>query len=260
MKVIPPFVYEPHFQNRGCFIYFKEQGPRLLSAETNAQVQGEEAVLLNCGSHFLEILKEKENEEIHTIVIHMYPEILKNLYIEELPSIIERHTSNKRSEVIASKDVISKFVESLEFYFQNPSLVNDDLLELKIKELILLLIQSKNVNSILDLISDLYSPKTVQLKEVVQLHLFSNLKVNQLAKLCNLGLSTFKREFKKEYNDTPTNYIIGKKIEKAKKLLKTTNMLISEVGYEVGFSDQLYFTRIFKKRTGSNPSNYRAHS
>ena len=75
---------------------------------------------------------------------------------------------------------MSKFIDSLEFYFQNPSLVNNDLLELKIKELILLLIQSKNVNSILELVVDLYSTNTVQVKEVIEIHLFSKLKLEEL--------------------------------------------------------------------------------
>ncbi len=260
VKIRPPFRYETIFQNSGCFIYFKEQGPILLSSENNVRVKSNEAVLLKCGNHFLDLLREKENGEVEVIVVHLFPEVLKKLYIGELPSVIEKQSKNKRSQVVASSDVIAKFIDSLEFYFQNPSLVNNDLLELKIKELILLLVQSNNVNSILELIADLYTPKTVLLKEVIELHLFSNLKLEQLAKLCNQSLSSFKREFKKEFNDSPTNYIIGKKVEKAQELLKLTKLSINEIAYEVGFQDQLYFTRLFKKRTGMTPSNFRVKS
>ena len=257
IRIRTPFRYETTFQNSGCFIYFKEQGPKLLSSENNVQIKEKEAVLLKCGNHFLDLLRKRDTDEVEVIVIHLFPEVLKKLYISELPAIIEKQTDNKRSQVVASSDVIARFIDSLEFYFQNPSLVNNDLLELKIKELILLLVQSKNMNSILELIADLYSPKTVQLKEIIELHLFSNLKLEQLAKLCNQSLSSFKREFKKEFNDSPTNYIIGKKIEKAKKLLSMTKWSINEIAYEVGFQDQLYFTRLFKKRTGTTPSNFR---
>ncbi|MFK7906648.1 MAG: helix-turn-helix domain-containing protein [Chitinophagales bacterium] len=216
-----------------------------------------EAVLLKCGSHFLDLLRETENNQIEVIVVHLYPKVLKKLYIGELPDIIEKQSNRKQSQVVASSDVIAKFIDSLEFYFQNPSLVNNDLLELKIKELILLLVQSKNVNSILELVADLYSTKTVHLKEVVELHLYSNLNRSQLAKLCNLSLSSFKREFKKEFNDSPNNYITGKRLEKAKELLIITDLPISEIAYEVGFQDPLYFTRLFKKNMDITPSNYR---
>lgn len=257
MKIRTPFRYGAIFQNSGCFIYFKEKGPKLLSSEENIQVEGQEAILLKCGNHFLDLLREADDEQVEVIVFHLFPEVLKKLYLGELPSIIERKTANKQSQVVASSDVIARFIDSLEFYFQNPSLVNDDLLELKIKELLLLLVQSKNVHSILELVADLYSTKTVHLKKVIELHLFSNLKLEQLAKLCNLSLSSFKREFKKEFNNSPTTYIIGKKIEKAKELLQMTDLPISEVAYEIGFQDQLYFARLFKRKTGTTPSNFR---
>ncbi len=183
-----PLKYEATFQNRGCFIYFKERGPQLLSPEDKIQLQPNEAVLLKCGHHFLELLKQSQDEEIEVIVIHLYPDLLKKLFIKELPELLAKRSQRKQSEVVASSDVISKFIESLEFYFQNPDLVNDDLLELKIKELILLLLQSKNIDSVEELMSDLYSSKAIQLKEVINLHLYSNLNVEELAKLCAMSL------------------------------------------------------------------------
>lgn len=257
IKIQLPFQYEAVFQNSGCFIYFKGKSPRLLSSESNLQIQSQEAILLKCGNHFLDLMRETDDEQLEVIVFHLYPEILKKLYIQELPAIINGQSDNNRSQVIASSHVIAKFIDSLEFYFQNPSLVNDDLLELKIKELILLLLQSKQVDSVLELITELYSSKKIQIKEVVELHLFSNLKLDQLAKLCNLSLSSFKREFKKEFDDSPNNYMVGKKLEKAQKLLTLTDLSIAEIAYEIGFQDPLYFARVFKKKLNISPSNYR---
>jgi len=256
-KIRAPFRYEAIFQNSGCFIYFKERGPRLLTPKESTQLQGNEAVLLKCGNHFLDILRETDNDLIEVTVIHLFPDLLKKLYTGDVSKIVSQHSTNS-SPVVASSDVIEKFIESLDFYFQNPSLVNNDLLELKIKELILLLVQSKNINSILELIADLYSSDTVQLREVVNLHLFSNLKIDQLAKLCNLSLSSFKREFKKHFDNSPTNYINEKRLEKAQELLTSTNLSIGEIAYEIGFHDSLYFTRRFKKRFGVPPTTYRS--
>ena len=180
MEIIAPFRYEVMFQNRGCFIYFKERGPKLLSAEVNEQAKSNEAVLLKCGNHFVDLLKDTEDAQVNkveVIAIHLLPEVLKKLYTGEIPALIEKQNNSKSSQVVVSSDVIAKFIESLEFYFQNPSLVNDDLLELKIRELILLLVQSKNINSVLELVADLYNTNTTNIREVVELHLFSNLKL-----------------------------------------------------------------------------------
>ncbi|CAN0605842.1 unnamed protein product, partial [Ectocarpus sp. 12 AP-2014] len=140
----------------------------------------------------------------------------------------------------------------------NPSLVNNDLLELKVKELLLLLIQTSYIDSVQELITDLYSTKTIKLNEVVALHTFSNLSVNELAKLCNMSLSSFKRAFKTFFNDSPNNYINTKKIEKAKELLQVSELNISDIAYEIGFNDPQYFTRLFKKRIGLSPSEFRS--
>ena len=258
IKMATPFKYEAIFENNGCFIYFKDRAPRLMSAEQNVQVNSQEAVLLKCGNHFMEILKQTDEEEVEAMIIHLYPELLKKLYANELPKNIQINECRVHSEVVVSKEVISKFVESLEFYFVNPTLINNDLLELKIKELILLLIQSKNVCSIQELISDLYSTQSVQLKTVIELHRYSNLNQEELAKLCNLSVSSFKREFKKVFNDTPNNHITDLKLKRAKELLSITEMPISEIAYGVGFNDPLYFTRTFKKKIGSSPSEYRS--
>ncbi len=257
IKIGTPFKYEAIFKNSGCFIYFKDRAPKLLSADQNVQVNSQEAVLLKCGNHFLELLKQTDEEEVEAMIVHLYPEILKKLYAKELPTILDTNNCNEQSEVVVSKEVISRFIESLEFYFQNPVLINDDLLELKIKELILLLIQSKNVCSIQELISDLYATRSVQVKKVVDLHRYSNLGVNELAKLCNLSLSSFKREFTRVFNDSPNSYMTDQKLNRAMELLRVTEMPISEIAYGVGFNDPLYFTRIFKKKIGDSPSVYR---
>lgn len=257
IKIKTPFKYEGTFQNSGCFIYFKDKAPRLLSAEKNTEIKNQEAVLLKCGTHFLNLLQQKDDEIVEVIIVHLYPEILKKLYVGELPALIEKRNYTQQSGIVAPNDIIAKFIDSLEFYFKNPELVSSDLIELKIKELILLLVQTKNVSSILELVSDLYSTRTIHLKNMIELHLFSNLSVEELAKLSNLSLSSFKREFKAEFDDTPTNYINIKKVEKAKELLRITQMQISEIAYEVGFNDSLYFTRLFKKKTGISPTGYR---
>lgn len=257
MKVSTPLKYKAIFQDRGCFIYFKNGNTKLLSSEHNTEIKGKEAILLKCGSNFLEILQKNNTEELETIIIHLFPELLKAIYKNEIPTSIINRTNSNQSLKISSNDLITKFIDSLEFYFDNPALVNNDLLELKVKELLLLLIQTNYINSVQELIADLYSAKTIKLNEVVALHAFSNLSVNELAKLCNMSLSSFKRSFKTFFNDSPNNYINTKKINKAKELLQVSELNISEIAYKTGFNDPLYFTRLFKKRIGLSPSEFR---
>ena len=64
------------------------------------------------------------------------------------------------------------------------------------------------------------------------------------------------RLFKKYYGQTPKQYLIEKRVEQAKKLLKQ-GMAVRDVCFEVGFESPCSFSTLFKKRTGCSPAEYR---
>ncbi|MEO9476793.1 MAG: AraC family transcriptional regulator [Cyclobacteriaceae bacterium] len=255
----PPYKHGRVFQNEGCFIHLKGAEGKLMSSQDSFAFNAEpkEAILLKCDAYFLDFVKSTSEEEVELIAVHLYPDLLKRLYANELPAIIQKNALNPQTRKIADGSTITRFIESLDFYFENPSLVNDDLLELKIRELLLLLVQTNNSSSILELIQDLYSNRNTDLKSVVQLHQYNNLSIEELAQLSNLSVSSFKREFKNEFDDTPSHYFNSQRIKKAKELLKLTDINISEIAYEIGYNDPLYFTRLFKKREGLSPTAFR---
>ncbi|MBN2064130.1 MAG: helix-turn-helix transcriptional regulator [Sedimentisphaerales bacterium] len=79
----------------------------------------------------------------------------------------------------------------------------------------------------------------------------------ELAKMANLTANTFSQKFKKQYNVTISQYILRKRIDKARSLLTTTTLTIYEVGAAVGIADPQYFNKQFHKVTGVSPSRYR---
>ena len=66
--------------------------------------------------------------------------------------------------------------------------------------------------------------------------------------------------FKKSAGISLKSYILERKMELAKSLLTDTNLPISQIGYDIGFSDNHNFSNAFKKMTGQSPSVYRTHS
>jgi AraC-like DNA-binding protein len=226
-----PYRYEGVFQNKGCFLYIKGDGSKLLSDDDNIQIKSREAVLLKYGIYFLDMVKNVDDEKLEVIAFHLFPDILKSFFADQLSTLIEKNSHEPETQVITSSDTIARLVESIEFYFQNPTLVNDCLLELKIKEFVLLLVQTKNVKSIIELLADLYSSRTINLRKTIKLHIYSNLSMEELARVCNLSLSSFKREFKKAFNDSPASYILAEKLKKAKELLAISDLPINEIAY-----------------------------
>ncbi len=75
-------------------------------------------------------------------------------------------------------------------------------------------------------------------------------------KLC-LSISQLNRKMIAISGYNPSGYILSLRINKAKKLLATENISITQVADECGFYDLPYFSRTFKKQTGVTPSQYR---
>ena len=73
----------------------------------------------------------------------------------------------------------------------------------------------------------------------------------------NIGYSLFRKIFKAYTGFSPNQYLIELRINKAKDLLRTTNMPINEVGFEVGFQSHYYFSKLFKEKSGQTPSDWR---
>ncbi len=252
-----PLKLDSVFQEEACFTYLKEGEMSLTSPTDNISIQTEESVLLRCGNYFSNVIQKHSAETCEVYAVHLYPDILKELYKNEFPTFIKGDVQKPYIRKIEKQAVIAHYIQSLDFYFEQPNLVSEDLLKLKIKELILLLLQTDNAENIITLFSHLFNPRQASLFEVVEAHLYSSLSIVELARLSGRSLSTFKRDFETQFSDTPANYIKEKKLKKAFKLLQSTELSVSEICYEVGFQDTSHFTKNFKQKYNQSPSEYR---
>lgn len=252
-----PFRYGAIFQDEACFLFIKDGESKISSSTENLNIDVSESVLLKCGSYFTDLIQKKENQNCEVFAVHLHNDILLELYKDEIPSFIKSNSNKYSAEKIEKLHVIIHFIESLDFYFQNPKLLSDELLKLKIKELILILLQTTNAENITRLFSHLFTPRQANFREVIQAHLFSNITISELTVLSGRSLSAFKRDFENYFNDTPANYIKVQKLLKANDLLISTDFSVSEICYQVGFNDISHFTKLFKQKYNSTPTQYR---
>lgn len=83
------------------------------------------------------------------------------------------------------------------------------------------------------------------------------LTMNALAEHLHISSVTLAVEFKNEMDIRPSDYLANLRMEKAKELLRNTNMLVREISLAVGYEDTHVFMRRFKKHTGMTPGQYR---
>ncbi|MFM6924671.1 MAG: GlxA family transcriptional regulator [Ferruginibacter sp.] len=84
------------------------------------------------------------------------------------------------------------------------------------------------------------------------------ISIEQLSSQLAVGRRNFDRRFIKATGNTPVEYVQRVKIESAKKAMESTRKTISEIMYEVGYSDVKAFREVFRKITGMSPLAYRA--
>lgn len=96
-------------------------------------------------------------------------------------------------------------------------------------------------------------------KELLSADLSGNLRLRDLAKLCNISLSHFNHAFKITVGCPPHQWLLGYRIERAKHLLLNSEQSLAEIALSTGFSDQSHFTRVFSQRTKLAPAAWRRH-
>ena len=94
-------------------------------------------------------------------------------------------------------------------------------------------------------------------KEYLDEHYTEKLTLDDLAEKFFINKFYLSKIFKEAYGTTVNNYLISKRITRAKQLLRFTDMTVDEVGVAVGMGDANYFSRMFRKVEGSSPREYR---
>ncbi|WP_274652900.1 AraC family transcriptional regulator [Paenibacillus humicola] len=92
--------------------------------------------------------------------------------------------------------------------------------------------------------------------EYIEDHLQENIGVDKLARLAYLHPNYFIGFFKHVVGSSPIQYVNGRRLERAKRLLEETGASMSDVAREVGLQSH-YLSRMFKQHTGLTPSRYR---
>ncbi len=257
--IVAPFKKPHNMADEACFLYVLEGTYNSVSEDEALLIKKDEAVLMKCGNYLSQMRSTTPDKKYEAIAVHFFPEVLKRIYKNEPPAFL-RSTSRQASFNMARIEasvLVQKYIESILFYFENPALVSEEILILKLKEIILLLLQTPNAPRVMEIMSNLFNPREFDFKQVIETHLFSTVSISELAALTHRSLSSFKRDFAKIYNDSPGRYIKRKRVEKAANMLKVSTEPIGDIAYQCGFGDTAYFSKTFKSVYGLSPSSFR---
>jgi AraC family transcriptional regulator len=92
----------------------------------------------------------------------------------------------------------------------------------------------------------------------IQDHLDQDVALSEIAGVLNLSQYHFCRLFKQSTGVAPHQYLTQCRIERAKQLLQTTHLTITEIAFAVGLNNHSSFTRLFRRYVGMTPKEFRA--
>lgn len=128
-----------------------------------------------------------------------------------------------------------------------------DLMEI----LIILLMRQSDYSLTLTPIRRKSSKLCTSVRRYIDVHYKENINLDMLASISHASKYYLVHSFTKEYGISPMNYLINRRLEEAKQLLKNDDYSMSMISRILGFSSPSYFSQTFKKAVGMTPNQYR---
>lgn len=183
--------------------------------------------VLKYWSHFNLILDQEKKLNYHKETVRC--KIPKDQIIPLFEALIETEMSNHPLDVLSEKIAL---LEILKIFLTQVDLTK------------ILPTQSNEFSNIIN--------------AYIRENLHSGISINKLANLVHLHPNYFIKVFKKHFSVTPMEYVNAMRLQLASKLLTYESAKsIQTIANEAGFNDYRYFSRIFKKKYGVSPSQYK---
>jgi len=147
------------------------------------------------------------------------------------------------------------YIESLNPYLLDGQLEDRDLIRLKLKEALIILLK---VNPELkDVLFDFSEPGKIDLEGFMEKNFHFKVGLDRFAYLTGRSLATFKRDFKKIFQQSPSRWLVQRRLQEAYYQIKELGKRPSEVYIELGFEDFSHFSYAFRQAYGVQPSKLR---
>ena len=221
-------------------------------AGTSVAVNKDQSLLLKKGNWlWTELL---DTEAIYFCKLFFFSE-------KKLKEFLEKYTKNNQTIkeetpyfIIRNDAYISSYLNSLSVINKASSAFMENFLSIKFEELMLYLLQ-KYGRKFETYLYSLIIKETSPFRKIIESKIHSNLKLEEIAFLCNMSLSTFKRHFIEEYNVSPGKWLQDNRLQKAKELLQGGELKPSDIYLDIGYNNLSNFSVAFKNKFGISPTS-----
>ncbi|HEY4289415.1 MAG TPA: AraC family transcriptional regulator [Puia sp.] len=202
-------------------------------------------------NHLARYKKEKQDNEFEKVVVTLDEVFLKKFH--QRHPIVPGSTPLKSAFFLLKKSgLVPHFIDSLMPYYNKSKKIDPTFADVKREELLLILLQTNPALG--DILFDFGIPEKIDLEAFMNNNYKFNVSIERFAWLTGRSLSAFKRDFEKIFNDTPSRWLVQRRLQESYFLIDKKNKRPSDIYLDLGFEDLSHFSFAFKKLFGLSPS------
>jgi AraC-like DNA-binding protein len=230
-------------------------------AEKMVVVKDDEFHFLSTGNCLVS-MKLSDTTQFKSVLIFFDDTALTNFYIkynQKVEAARGKQKIKNEAYLTFKKDAfILHFIASLQLLFQTNVPVSAEMKQLKFEELMLHLLEKFPLQLLSFQTNKNNSFDDLEIRKVVETNISNAISVDEMAFLCNVSVSTFKRRFTTIYGSSPGKWLLQKRMALAKDLLLHHHEKPGEIFYKVGYENHSSFTQSFKQTFGVTPKDYQS--
>lgn len=247
---------------QNLFSFLLEGNKSVQYAGTKVTISPNQFFLLSAGNCLMSEKIATPGGQYRSILFFFDNDLLTDFFIRH-PLPIKPLKSKHKEEpfLVFEKDAfLTNFVESLGLILASGQSLSQELQSVKLEELLIYIsgcypevlkgLHYYNYNS----------DKDFLVRQAVTSNIYSVITVEELAFLCYMTLSTFKRHFGKLYGTSPKKWFLEKRMERAAQMLRKGDLNSSEIYLELGYENLSSFIQSFKQVYGTTPKQYQLNN
>lgn len=207
-------------------------------------------------NHLVKFILSSTTEDFEPILFCFDEEFLRQ-FQQKHQSKAVNFLSERAIIKVAKNELIESFIQSIKPYYKGVMELDAAFEDIKYEELLIILLRLQP--ELTGIFFNFDTPQKINLEAYMNRNFRFNVSLERFALLTGRSLSAFKRDFKSVFKDSPSRWLVRRRLQEAHILVQNQGSRPSDIYLELGFESLSHFSAAFKKEFGIAPTSLLTH-
>lgn len=252
-RITSPNIKNKVVLTKNVFSFLQEGKKGIITEEKATKIDNQEFLIIGSGNCLM--TENTSEKNIYRSILFFFDDAVLSDFCNDAGITRAKTHTYQPYTTCMYDDYIRQFVQSLIYIRQNNLQEQKGLLKAKFEEIMHYLLNKSGVDFIYSMLFFLGDDKK-DFARIIESNKLNNLTIQELAFLCNMSVSTFKRNFTEHYQTSPIKWFQQKRLEYAAYLLNIEKRRPSDIYMEIGFESLSSFIQAFKQKYDVTPKQF----